>query len=144
MPCIHTARRRRGQGRRAQTRHRRLAERVDRELDADRNFFRRFPHRRYFIRRIYPAERAEFERLWEQSLQPPVGFDLFVAVEEVFRGARLRPPFVARISIPLSELREERCRQVFWACMSSREAELREYMLTVAPRERLRDDSGGW
>jgi hypothetical protein len=138
MPCIHTARRRRGQGRPAQALHRRLAERVDVELDADREFFRRFPHRRYRIRRIYPAERAEFERLWEQSLQPPVGFDLFVVVEEVFVGARLRLPFVARISIPLSELREERCKQVFWRCMSSRTAEMREHALACAPRERLR------
>jgi hypothetical protein len=107
---------------------RRLAERVDRELDADRNFFRRFPHRRYRIRHIYPAERAEFEHVTGQSLQAPAGFSTYVAVEEVFRGARLRLAFTAQINVPLSELREERCRQVFWACLSDQLAETREYI----------------
>jgi hypothetical protein len=73
-------------------------------------------------------------------MQPPEGFDLYVAVEEVFRDARLRVPFAAQINVHTDELREARCQQVFWSCISSRAAEIREHMLAVAPRERLRDD----
>ena len=129
MPAHHHSSRRRAQARR-----------VEAELDADRDFFQRFPYRRYRVRRIYPAEQAEFERATGQSLQPPEGFHTYVAVEEVFRGGRLRVPFAAQINVPTDELREKRCEQVFWACISIRAAEMREHMLACAPRERLRAD----
>ena len=81
----------------------------------------------------------EFERAG--PLQPPPGFATYVAVEEVFRGARLRVPFAAQIAVDTDELCEARCKQVFWSCISSHVAELREHMLAVAPRERVRDDN---
>ena len=111
----------------------------DRELDADRNFFQRFPHRRYRIRRIFRNERMEFERAGPLQPQPP-GFSTCVAVEEVFRGARLRVPFAAQIVVDTNELCEARCKQVFRACLPDQLVELREHMLAVAPRERLRHD----
>lgn len=115
---------------------RRLAERVDRELDADRAFFERFPHRRYYVRPIFHNEHIQIERVEGRSLRPPPGFDVFVAVEETFYGARLRIPFGAPISIDTGELTEEDCRQIFFACLTDRRAEVRERLL----RERLRCD----
>jgi hypothetical protein len=63
-----------------------MGERVDHKPDADRDFFRRFPHIRYRVRRICEGERAEFERMGSTSMEPPAGLAVFVAVDQIFPG----------------------------------------------------------
>jgi hypothetical protein len=60
-----------------------MGERVDHKPDADRDFFRRFPHIRYRVRRICEGERAEFERMGSTSAS---GLAEFVAIKQIFRG----------------------------------------------------------
>ncbi len=86
---------------------------VERELDADRRFFRRHPKRRHFIRPIYLAERAEFERVSNTVINtPPETLGLYVAVEQVRPGARLRALFVAEAGFNPKQP-ETVCAQIF-------------------------------
>jgi hypothetical protein len=62
--------------------------RVHRELDADRRYFCRHPHRQYRIRRTY---QAEFEHLRRDGAEtPPPGKRHYTAVRQVCRGYRAR------------------------------------------------------
>jgi hypothetical protein len=93
-----------------------LAARVDRELDADRNFFKHNPRRRYYVRRMLAAERAQFESKLKRSLTPPEGDDNFVAVEQLFPGARRRVHFQAPAALDVGGLDEALSAEFFQAC----------------------------
>lgn len=67
-----------------------LAERVDKELDADRRYFARRRRRRYRLRRAFPAEAETFALL---EAAPPEGWRTYVAVKLIADGARMRIPF---------------------------------------------------
>jgi hypothetical protein len=73
-----------------------LSRRVDKELDADRAFFRRWPEREHYIRRIFPNERLQMEFHGEHfPLHDPLTHAVFVAVKKVHANARVRTFFVA-------------------------------------------------
>ena len=70
-----------------------VLQRMDRELDADRRYFRRRPHRHYRVRRTFPAE---FEQLRRRgALVPPEGKRHFTVVHQFYPGCRARRFFGA-------------------------------------------------
>src|SRR5689334_6038776 len=97
-----------------------LSRRVDTELDADRNFFKQWPERQHYIRRIFPYERAQFEfhRQGEAPVFDPLTHALFIAVKKVLPKARVRVGFIAPRDIE-TDLSEAEAEQVFgWASSS--------------------------
>jgi hypothetical protein len=96
-----------------------LGRRVDKELDADRNYFKRWPQRQHYIRRIFPNERAQME---EQARAmgdefPPATFDpsvhaIFIAVKKIRPNARVRVTFIAKRDIE-TDLSERDAKEVF-------------------------------
>jgi hypothetical protein len=73
-----------------------LSRRIDKELDADRAFFRRWPEREHYIRRIFPNERLQMEFLGRQfPPHDPLTHAVFVTVKKVHTNARMRTFFVA-------------------------------------------------
>ncbi len=91
-----------------------INERVDRELDSDRNFFVQFPHRQFRVRRMYPHEREQFELVGGSPLGPlPPDVAWFVAVEKVRPDVRLRAPFIAEGDTDADLLDEDVCRATF-------------------------------
>lgn len=71
-----------------------LSDQVDDELDADRRFFVRWPHRSYYVRRSFRAE-AETMRLLMDDVPLPPGVALFTVVHQGAPGCRLRAFLVA-------------------------------------------------
>jgi hypothetical protein len=67
---------------------------VDRELDADRRFFERRPGRRFRVRRVYPNE-SKLAELCGFNSSPPAGAAMFVAIEQIAPGLRIRLAFCA-------------------------------------------------
>lgn len=65
---------------------------MDSELDADRRFFRRRPHRKHRVRRVFPAEFEHVRRMGHDI--PKSDKRVFVAIQQVRPGARLRFFFV--------------------------------------------------
>jgi hypothetical protein len=109
-----------------------LGRRVDRELDADRQYFERHPDRRHRIRRVFAAERAEFE-FHGGELRPAASQSVYVVVEQVRVGARLRTPFIASSDIDPDELDEAVCAAVFAYVLPSHMRAMREWLLEIAP-----------
>lgn len=107
-----------------------LGARVDRELDDDRRFFERHPHRNYRLRRIFPAEYEEFAVRSGGALPPR---DMaFVAVEQVRPGARLRVVYAGRFDEDdddLDTIEDETCREAFLWVAPPWLQELRQKML---------------
>jgi hypothetical protein len=72
----------------------RLADRIDKEIEADRKFYARFPARTCRVRRAFRAEQEMFEAIG--NVGPGLQQALFVVVVLAAPGARLRASFVAR------------------------------------------------
>jgi hypothetical protein len=96
-----------------------LSRKVDKELDADRRFFKRWPERRHYIRRVFPNERAQMEQqaraLGDQF--PPATFDphkqgVFVGVKKIRHNARVRVTFIATRDIE-TDLSEAEAQEIF-------------------------------
>lgn len=69
-----------------------------RELDADRRYFERRPHRSYRLRRSFPAEGEQVSILIGGEWPMTVGA-LFTAVRQVAPGVRARAFFLAPRSL---------------------------------------------
>jgi hypothetical protein len=88
--------------------------------EADRAFFKRFPHRRYRLRRVYPEERKQIEEVCanqghDAPFQPPPGVDSSlcipcVGVIQLGPGLRKRTFFTVPPFIDLDLLSDEDCR----------------------------------
>lgn len=103
-----------------------LSRRVDKELDADRNFFKRWPQRQHYIRRIFPNERAQMEQqaraMGERSLSlDPLTQAVFVAVRKIHARARLCVTFIATRDIE-TDLSEAEAQEL-WGWVSSPQVE---------------------
>ncbi len=109
-----------------------LSERVERELDNDRRFFRRHPQRRHYVRRIYEAERTQFECVSGTVINTTPTIALYVAVALLRLGARARAPFVAEANLE-TDLPESVCVDVF-------EAVAPQWVRRI--REQLRREAG--
>ncbi|MEH3145212.1 MAG: hypothetical protein PGN34_07645 [Methylobacterium frigidaeris] len=59
-------------------------------IEADRRFFRRFPHRTYRIRRMARCEVAHFEALNGRLAPMPADTAGFTVVKQIAPGVRLR------------------------------------------------------
>lgn len=67
-----------------------LSERMDVELDADRRFFVRWPHRSYYVRRSFHAEAEITSLLYGAEWPLSPGICWYTAVREVLPGLRFR------------------------------------------------------
>ena len=101
---------------------RRLSERVDRELDADRYYFKVNPERQHRLRPIFPAERAEFER----GAPSTPDLAMFVAVQQVLPGRRMRIPIFADVNLNPDSLDEQTCAATFERAIAMSSPWLRE------------------
>jgi hypothetical protein len=108
MPRASTNAERRRQRRARQA----LSARVDQELDADRNFFERFPGRRFRMRRCFGAEQIEFESVGGAFPCEP-DLSAFVVVANVRAGCRLRFPLFAPSALDADALSEATCEDAF-------------------------------
>jgi hypothetical protein len=111
-----------------------VAVEVERAPDNDRLYFLRHPHRRHYLRRIYAAERRQFEVATGTTFITPPSFALFVAVEEVFPGARLRAVFYGDADID-TDLSEEVSKAVFEEVMPQRMQTVREQLRRLGLEE---------
>jgi hypothetical protein len=90
-----------------------LGRKVDKELDADRAFFRRWPERQHRIRRIFPNERAQLEFHGGRTLSyDPLTHAIFVGVKKIFSHARVRAVFIAPRDIE-TDLSEREAKAIF-------------------------------
>lgn len=71
----------------------RLTSIIDRDLDSDRRFFGRRPHRSYRVRRAFPSERRAMEVLEPDLAARFADLTLFVAVRQIRPGQRFRSCF---------------------------------------------------
>ena len=70
-----------------------LGDAIDKVLDGDRAFFRRFPHRAYRVRLASQPENAACAIF--DSPEIPDGYARYVAVRQFAAGVRGRVPFLA-------------------------------------------------
>lgn len=80
-----------------------LAEAIDREIDRDRAFFRRYPRRDWRVRTAGPAELQAFPH---QAPVPP-GYRWLIAVIQFAPGERGRFPFIGAETRPPSSFQRE-------------------------------------
>lgn len=88
-----------------------LNERVERELDADRRFFRQHPSRNYAFRKAFSNETMQAMDRYADA--PPDGCELFVAVRQVWPGQRVRHFLVAPEFPDLADVGEAAAQIIF-------------------------------
>jgi hypothetical protein len=110
---------------RAQRRQlKKLAARVDKATNADRKFFERFPHRRYRVRLVGPAE-VEYGALLagESPRRLPPDFRHYAIIKNVASGARLRVIVIGNEGWD-TDLPEQEARELYEAaCAAQRDPE---------------------
>jgi hypothetical protein len=95
-------------------------------MDIDRRYFARHPHRRYYCRRMYDAERVQYTRLGGGNFCKEPGTLDVVVVKHQSPGFRIRRPLQITGSpsdtdlIYDTELPEEACRKLFFMTASDR------------------------
>src|SRR5262245_31999347 len=95
-----------------------LVEKVDREIDADRVFFQRWPHRNDRVRRIFSNEHALIVhdggplRLPPGAKNPDV-YIAMVIVKQLSPGMRIRKFCMAPRSLDADLLSEEQAQMAF-------------------------------
>jgi hypothetical protein len=89
-----------------------LGERVDQEVEADRLFFLRHSYRQHYIRRVFPFERLEYQLMIGESVEPPLGMALYMAVKQIHATKRMKVGFFAAADFD-TNLSEETCAITF-------------------------------
>jgi hypothetical protein len=104
-----------------------LAEKVDRIMQADRRFFERFPHRQHRVRLTSQAELAQNELLEGRPATPPPGCRVFTIVRNIAPGVRLRI-YAFGLEGAETDLSELTARAIFEAAATPRTWEIEAQM----------------
>jgi len=88
------------------------------ESEADRIFFERFPHRRYRVRRLFPAERARMDRVARRHgervfARTPRGMTVYACVKQLAPGFRHRTYAVGPAGVDVDLLTDDDARLAF-------------------------------